>query len=274
MFLRTALRYIPHTDAARARPHEPPKAAWPKHRPGFAEKKDKTMNIFNDPQSRGYARLTGGFYLAIAVFGIFSILWVPSQLQVAGDAAATLDNILARRGLFLAGIGSEATILVCEIMATAMLYFMFKPVNATLSFAAALARLSMVGVMAATLFFSAGALALADPGASLASLTQAQRFDIAGLFLGLHDAGIWIWQVFFTLHLAILGQLVVRSGRYPRLLGHAMTLGAAGYLLDSVQIFVMPDTLLLGTVLLVIVSLAEIGFAFWMLMLGPRPLAA
>lgn len=236
--------------------------------------KETKMHVFSDPQSRGYARLAGFFYLTIAVFGFFAILWVPSQLQVPGNAAATVDNILARRGLFMAGIGGEVAILICEIMVTAMLYFMFKPVNATLSFAAALARLSMVGVMAAMLFFSAGALALADPGTSFASLSHAQRLDIAGVFLGLHDAGIWIWQIFFTLHLAILGQLVVRSGRYPRLLGHAMTLGAAGYLLDSVQIFVLPDTLLLATVLLVIVSAAEIGFALWMLVLGPRPLAA
>lgn len=231
------------------------------------------MQLFSDPQSRGYARLTGLFYLVIAVFGFFAILWVPSQLQVAGDTAATFDNILTRKALFLAGIGGEVIIVIAEIMATAMLYFMFKPVNATLSFAAALARLSMVGVMAAMLFFSAGALTLAESGSALASLSEAQRLDIAGLFLGMHDAGVWIWQVFFTVHLLILGQLVARSGVYPRLLGHAMSLGALGYLLDSVYSFALPDLALLGGIrsgLLAIVSLAEIGFALWLVVLGPR----
>lgn len=235
------------------------------------------MHVFTDPQARGYARLTGLFYLAIAVFGFFAILWVPAQLQVPGDAAATFDNILARRGLFMAGIGGEVAILIAEIMATAMLYFMFKPVNATLSFAAALARFSMVGVMAAMLFFSAGALALAEPGGTLASFSQAQRLDFASLFLGMHDAGVWIWQIFFTIHLAILGQLVARSGRFPRLLGHAMTLGAIGYLLDSLHSFVLPEAAALGTVtgvFLAIVSLAEISFALWLLILGPRPAKA
>jgi hypothetical protein len=234
------------------------------------------MHAFIDPQSRSYARLTGVFYLAIAFFGAFAILWVPAQLQVPGDAAATFDNILARRGLFMAGIGGEVAILIAEIMATAMLYFMFKPVNATLSFAAALARLSMVGVMAAMLFFSAGALALAEPGGTLASFSQAQRLDLAGLFLAMHDSGVWIWQIFFAIHLAILGQLVARSGAFPRLLGHAMTLGAVGYLLDSLHSVVLPELAGLGTVtgvFLAIVSLAEVSFALWLLVRGPRPAA-
>lgn len=235
------------------------------------------MTLFADPQSRVFARLTGAFYLVIAVFGVFSILVIPAQLQVQGDAAATVHNILAQRGLYLTGIGGEVGILLAEVMVTAMLYFMFKPVNATLSFAAALARLSMVGVMAAMLFFSAMALDLAEPGAALASFSEAQRFDLAGLMLAGHDAGVLIWQLFFTLHLAILGQLVARSGAYPRLLGHAMTIGAAGYLLESLHLFVLPDAALLGTVtgvFLAIVSLAEISFALWLVIRGPRPAVA
>lgn len=234
------------------------------------------MNLFNNPRSRGYARLTGAFYLSIAVFGFFSILWVPSQLMVPGDAAATFDNILARRGLFLAGIGGEVAILIAEIMATALLYFMFKPVSAALSLAAALARLSMVGVMAAMLFFSAGALALTEPGGALASFSEAQRLDLAHLFLGMHDSGVWIWQVFFSVHLAILGQLVARSGLFPRLLGHAMTLGSAGYLFDSLHKFALPEADMLGImtgVLLAVVTLAEVGFALWLVIRGPRPVA-
>ena len=234
------------------------------------------MHCFADPTSRSYARLTGLFYLTIAFAGGFAILWVPSQLQVAGDAQATFANILARNSLYLWGIGGEVLILVAEIMATAMLYFMFRRVNPTLSFAAALARLSMVGVMAAMLFFHFAALTLADPGTSLASFTEAQRLDLAGLMLATHDAGVWIWQVFFTVHLAILGQLVARSGAFPRLLGHAMTLGAVGYTLDTLSPFVFPDAAALAAVtavFLAIVTFAEVGFALWLIFRGPRPAA-
>jgi len=231
------------------------------------------MQTFRDPQSRSYARAAGAFYLTIAVAGGFAIGFVPSQLNVAGDAAATVDNILAHRGLFQLGIAGDVVMMLAEVMATAMLYFMFKPVNATLSLAAALARFAMVGVMAAMLFFNAAALALADPNGALDGFSADQRTDLAGLMLQVHDAGVWIWQIFFTLHLVLLGHLVVRSGVYPRLLGHALTLGAFGYILDSIHAFAVPDAALLGQIrigLLVIVTLAEVGFALWLLFRGPR----
>lgn len=231
------------------------------------------MALLDDPQSRGYARMTGIAYFTIAVAGAFAIGFVPSQLHVAGDMAATFDNILTRRGLFNAGIGADAIVMLAEIFATAMLFFMFKPVNTTLSASAALARLTMVAIMAAMLFFHAGALMLADPGVTLAGFTAEQRIDLAGVMLHMHDAGVWIWQLFFFLHLALLGWLVAASGRFPKIFGYAMTLGAFGYLADSIFSFAAPDFTLLGYTrigLLTIVTLAEVGFALWLIIRGPR----
>ena len=99
------------------------------------------------------------------------------------------------------------------------------------------------------------------------------RGDLAALMLHLHDTGVVIWQLFFFVHLVILGQLVARSGQYPRLLGHAMSLGSFGYIFDSLDKFIMPESPVLGAVtvaLLVVVSLAEIGFALWLIIRGPR----
>ncbi|MBZ0127778.1 MAG: DUF4386 domain-containing protein [Rhodobacteraceae bacterium] len=235
------------------------------------------MTLFSDPQSRGYAAITGTAYLGIAVFGGFAIAYVPSQIIVPGDAAATLANIIARRGLYLSGIGADVVVMLLEVMALSLLYHMFRPVSATLSFAAAMARLGMVAVMAAMLFFHAGALALAEPGATLGHFSDGQRADLAGLLLQMHKSGVWIWQMFFALHLILLGWLVAASGRFPRLLGMAMMLGAAGYAVDSIHAFAVPDAVAFGYLkiaLLVIVTLAEIGFALWLLLVGPRPAAA
>lgn len=229
------------------------------------------MNIFSDPLSRGYARITGLFYLIIAAAGFFAILYVPGQLFTPGDGAASLAAIDARRGLFNAGVGGDVAVMLAELMATAMLFFMFRHVSETLSFAAALARLMMVAVMAAMLFFYAAALALSGP--ELAGITGETRAALGELMLHLHQTGVVIWQLFFWAHLLILGQLVARSGLYPRLLGHAMTLGSFGYLLDSLNKFLTPEGAALATVtggLLAIVSLAEVGFALWLIIRGPR----
>lgn len=234
------------------------------------------MQVFDDPHARSYARLTGLFYLGIAVCGVFSIAYVPSQIVVAGNPAATLANIVQRSGLYHLGIAADVLLMVFEVMALSMLYVMFKSVSPTLSFAAAMARLGMVIVMAAMLFFHAGAESLASLGDTPTAFSFEQRAELAGLLLGMHHAGVWIWQVFFATHLVLLGYLVVASGRFPRLLGYGLVVGAFGYLLDSVYAFAFSDLAALGilrAVLLAVVTVSEIGFALWLLIKGPRPAA-
>ncbi|MCI5110427.1 MAG: DUF4386 domain-containing protein [Marivita sp.] len=229
------------------------------------------MHAFSDPTSPTYARLTGIFYLGIAIAGGFAIAYVPSQIVVQGDPAQTVSNILNRSSLYRSGIAADVVVMLFEIMALSMLYFMFKPVSATLSMAAAMARLSMVSVMSAMLFFHAGATLLATSPALMSSFDAGQRADLAGLLLEMHRAGVWIWQVFFTLHLALLGGLVLASGRFPRLIGIGLMVGASGYLLDSVYAFAFPEAAWLGLLrvgLLAVVTLSEISFALWLLIKG------
>lgn len=231
------------------------------------------MHVFQDPTSHAYARVTGALYLTIAVAGGFAILYVPGLLNVPGNPAATFANIAERRGLFHAGIVGDIVMMTAEVLVSVMLYFLFRPVNATLSLAASYARLMMVAVMAAMLFFHAASLGLADGTVPLNSFSQAQRIELAGLMRHVHDAGVWIWQVFFFLHLLLLGTLVMRSGLYPRLLGLGLIFGGTGYMVDSVQMFAMPDAALLEMIkiaLLLIVTVSEIGFALWLLFRGPR----
>ena len=231
------------------------------------------MSALSDPQSRAYARIAGIFYLTIAVAGGYAIAFVPSQLHVNGIPQATIANIIENRGFFLSGILGDVVMMVAEVVVTAMLFFMFRPVNATLSLAAALARFTMVTVMAAMLFFHAAVFGIAEGSIALPAFTEAQRLEVAYMFLRLHDAGVWIWQIFFTLHLLILGWLVVHSGLYPRLLGWGLMLGGMGYLLDSIRAFAFPEAGLLQIVsvaLLVIVTLSEVGFALWLTFVGPR----
>jgi hypothetical protein len=235
------------------------------------------MLSFHDPSSRAYARLTGALYLVIAFAGGFSILYVPGALNVAGDPAATFATIAERRGLFHAGLVGDVVMMTAEVFVSVMLYFMFRPVNATLSLAASYARLMMVAVMAAMLFFHAGSLALADGRLPLDSFSTAQRIELAGLLRHVHDAGVWIWQVFFCLHLILLGTLVLGSRLYPRAFGFGLIVGGTGYLVDSVQMFALPEAARLEAVkiaLLLVVTLAEIGFALWLLLRGPRARAS
>jgi hypothetical protein len=227
-----------------------------------------------DPHGRAFARVTGLLYLTIALSGGFAIAYVPSQLHVDGNATATLASIASQGGLFMAGILADVVMMSAEIAVTALLYVMFRSVNPALSLVAALARFAMVAVMATMLLFHAGLWAIASQSEILSTFSDAQRSEIGYLLLQMHDAGVWVWQIFFMIHLVILGQLVVRSGAYPAVLGHALSIGGLGYGLDSLVASAMPDAALLGGVrfgLLGIVTLAEIGFALLLTFRGPRP---
>ncbi len=105
------------------------------------------------------------------------------------------------------------------------------------------------------------------------SLASEVRAEVVAALLYVHDAGVWVWQVFFTLHLMVLGWLVAGSQRFPRVLGYLMIAGSAGYLCDSLSAFVWPDASGLAVVtgvLLAVVSLAEVGFALWLVIRGQR----
>ncbi|MGH1576649.1 DUF4386 domain-containing protein [Planktotalea sp.] len=231
------------------------------------------LNI-NDTQSQGYARLAGLFYLTIAVAGGFSIAYVPSQIQVAGDGTATVANLIERQSLFHLGILGDAVVMLAEVMVSVMLFFMFRSVNATLSLAAAIARVMMVAVMASMLFFYAGALYLATAEGALIAFPEPQRVEWVMLMLHLNSVGVWIWQLFFTLHLLLLGSLVVRSGAFPKWLGYGLMIGGLGYILDSAYASVLTDQAWLGNLrigLLVIVTLSEISFALMLAIFGRNP---
>lgn len=223
------------------------------------------MSLFNDPTARSYSRLTGAGYLAIAVFGAFAIGYVPSQL-VTDEPTATIAAIDARRGLFNAGIGADGLVMLIEVMVTTMLFQMFRRVNETLAFAAMLARFGMVTVMAAMLLLQGGLSAMASGAVPVDGPT-------AALLLEMHHAGVWVWQLFFGLHLILLGQLVLRSPALPRAFAIGLTIGAFGYFADSLHGFAFAASDVLGWVrvgLLVIVTLSEIGFALWLVIRAPR----
>ncbi|MBV7379783.1 DUF4386 domain-containing protein [Maritimibacter dapengensis] len=223
------------------------------------------MSVFNDPTQRSFSRLTGAGYTAIAIFGAFAIGYVPSQI-ITDDPTTTLAAINDKRGLFNAGIGADGMVMMIEVMVSTMLYQMFRRVNETLAFAAMLARFGMVTVMAAMLMFQAGL-------SGMASGTIPADSALTELLLHMHHSGVWVWQIFFGLHLLLLGQLVCRTEALPKIFAYGLTIGAFGYFADSLYAFAFPNADLLGWVrvgLLVIVTLSEVGFALWLLIRAPR----
>ena len=93
------------------------------------------------------ARFAGLLYLIITVAATIAHFYVPSNIIVPGDAAATANNIMNNETLFrVGGIGAELIVLLSEIILSVVLYVILKPVNKTLSLLAAVSRLAMTTI--------------------------------------------------------------------------------------------------------------------------------
>lgn len=75
------------------------------------------------------ARIAGFFYLLLIVSGIFSILYVPSELIRWDDAGETVRNITNSRLLFKLGILGNLVCFTCFIAVPVILYRLLRSVH-------------------------------------------------------------------------------------------------------------------------------------------------
>lgn len=211
------------------------------------------------PSEKRRARVAGLLYLIVAACGGFSELYVRAGVKVAGDAAATADNIAASATLFRVGALTDLVNLVCFLVLALVLYGLLKPVGAT----AALAMLAFNAVSVAAM--------TANMVNHLAALQAATAGDdaLAMLFLDLHASGYLVAGTFFGLWLLPLGYLLFRSGYAPRPLGVLVMVGASGYVADLVARVLLPTAgESLGPVLVLPSALAELSLVLWLLVKG------
>ncbi len=215
------------------------------------------------------ARVAGLLLLIVAILAPFSVIYVPSTLIVPGDAMATADNIRASEGLFRLGIVSDTLIFLIEIVLTALLYVLLRPVSRTLSLVAAFARLALAIIQGINLLPYFIALLLLS-GAGYLTVFEPDQLDaLVLLFLNAHGYGVFIWQLFFGFHLFVLGYLIFKSGYFPRILGILMVLGSLGYLLDSYGNILFPNyEEIFGVIVGVTAVIGELPFFLWLLIKG------
>lgn len=221
------------------------------------------------PTPQLYARFAGVLYLVITVAAVFAHFYMPGELIVPGDAAATTANIAAAPNLFWrAGIGGELVVLLSEVVLAILLYVLLKPVNRTLSLLAAVSRLVMTAVHIVNLLNYAFVLVLVSSPAYAAAFSPEQVQALVALFLEAHSIGFTLGIAFLVIHVFSLGVLIYQSGYFPRLIGVLFLLAGVGYLVDTVALlFVGGYTETPGLIAMVIAA-AEIAFPTWLLTFG------
>jgi len=215
------------------------------------------------------ARIAGVLYLIIFIVSPFAFLIGKSSVLVPGDAAATVNTILASESMFRLGIASETIVFLVEIVLAAILYNLLKPVNPAVSLAAAFSRLAEAIIQAVNLLPSILILLLVGGEGYLTVFEPNQLDSLVLLFLETYDYVILVWGFFFGLHLLLLGYLVYKSGYFPRLLGILLILSSVGYLIESYGTFLAPQYAdLYATIVLALGILGELPFTIYLLWKG------
>ena len=216
-----------------------------------------------------YARIVGALYLLIFFIGPFAFFLGRTSVVVPGDPAATVDNLMASETMFRLGMVAETVIVLVEIIVSAILYALFRPVNRPLSLAAAFARFAQAILQAVNLFTAVPALLLLGGVGYLTVFDPDQLNALVLLFLETNAFVIIIWGLVFGFHLLLLGYLVYNSGFLPRILGILLIIGGVGYLAQSYGHILVPQyDEILSTVVIVLSIPGELAFTVWLLWKG------
>ena len=187
-----------------------------------------------------YARVAGLLYILMVPLGIFGIMYIPSILFVPGDAATTANNIMASESLFRLSIISALLTQLDFILLVIVLYKLLKPVNKNRALLMVILVLVSVPIAMLNELNQFAALQILSGADYLTVFTTDQLHAQMMLFLGLHEDGIIIAQIFWGLWLFPLGFLIFKSGFLPKTLGVLLMIGCFGYLIDSFAIILFP----------------------------------
>lgn len=217
-----------------------------------------------------HARVAGVLYLIIIGFGLFSELFVRSNLIVSGDVAATATNILASEGLFRIGFAADSLMLLSDVAIAILFYVLLKPVSKTLAMMSAAFRLTQAAVLGLNLLNQYVALLILSDSAYTAAFDNDQLHALAMLFLDIQGHGYDLGLLFFGVSTIMLGYLVAKSGFFPRTLGIGLVAAGLVYLIGSYVRFLTPHYLSLVTPAYIVPVVAEVSFCVWLLVKGVK----
>lgn len=215
---------------------------------------------------RKMALVTGFSLLAMALIAGFAYGYAFQSIYVAGDGTATIMNLNHSTLLLRLIILSFVVILILDVVIAWALYFFFKQVNEPLSLLCAWFRLIGAAFLGVALLNLSSALQL------LNNIPQNEALIMNSLrtFLDVWSLGLMV----FACHMFLLGQLILKAGYIPKVLGIITLFAALSYLLSNMAHLLLPNyDQYKGTVDMVLslpMALGELGIAIWLMFKGGK----
>lgn len=205
-------------------------------------------------------KIIGILYLTIAVVGGFSMGYAPMELINIHNLPLTFTNIQQHLELFTLSILGDGIVIILELFITILLYHFFKQTDTVWNEIAKYSRLAMTFIMAINLLY------YIIPLQNIQTTNAAS--ETFSFCMQAHFYTVYIWQVFFGIHMIALSFLTCKHPQFSKILSALLFIGGIGYLLDCAIYFTGIENSIIMTssnILLTIAAVSEISFAILLL---------
>jgi hypothetical protein len=213
------------------------------------------------------ARLTGIWYLLLAISGIIGFLILNPQIFISDNPEKTLTNLIALEPTSRIRLLLELLIIASQALAAVWFYKLFRGIKAWAAFA-----IGSWGLMnSAAIMVSAISMFSAIEIANFATPTFQEKIIIIQLLSNTISNAWIIGGLFFGLWLIPIGYVVVTSKCMPVWLGRTLMIGGLGYILNTFIVcsgFTHP----LVDILTIPATIGEFWMIGYLLSYGIRPL--
>lgn len=212
------------------------------------------------------ARITGIWYLLMAISGVLGFLYFHPKVFISGDAVATLQNIIDGESIVRIRLLLEFTIIFSQVLTAVWFYKLFRPINEWAAWSIAVwGTVNAVAIMIS-------AIAMASTiDISVATMAMDEQVLLISVLQSIMKHAWAAGSIFFGLWLIPMGYVVTSSQRMPIWLGYTLIIGGIGYILSTLLYYAGME----GAVVDFLTIPATIG-EFWMigylLIFGIRPL--
>lgn len=176
----------------------------------------------------GTARITGFWYLMLAISGVVGFLVLHPQVYVSGELSQTASNLREHETMARLRLLMEFAIVVSQALAAVYFFKLFKDINHFASWALAAWGTMNAGVIMISAISMGGAINVAN-----GTLPPSEQLIIIQIFDQIIKNAWGVGSLFFGLWLIPMGCIVVRSQRMPIWLGRTLILGGAGYIASA-----------------------------------------
>lgn len=173
--------------------------------------------------------------LGMSVLSPLAFFYLFPKLIVRSNPEQTVQNIAAHPGIFVLGILCYLFTFVADVLVAWGLYVFLADVSPALSLIAAWFRLIYTAVASSALIGLVSAYRLVSSGDYESLFGRAVlRSQVQGMLSSFRYG--WSFSLlFFSVHLLLIGILVVRARTIPTIIGILLLVNGLGYVIDSLR---------------------------------------